>query len=236
MKYIYFLVLIIAMVSLFSVQAHAALELRGTDSLGNRLIYDSDLDITWYDYTSSANIWQNQLDWASALTVNFGGNIYNDWRLPTTDDPYYEFGYDGTTSAGFNITSSEIGHLFYTELGNKGDYDTNGNLIGCGSIPPLYCLTNTGDFLNLQPFFYWSETDSTEFPFSAWAFDFRYGWQDLNRKGSNPFVPSNPYAAPFAIAVRPGLAVVPEPISSILFVTGGMLLASRRYLRNRVQS
>jgi hypothetical protein len=37
----------LAMVPGISMQALAALELRGTDSLGNRLIYDSDLDITW---------------------------------------------------------------------------------------------------------------------------------------------------------------------------------------------
>ena len=52
-----------------SLQAHAALLNRGTDSLGNRLIYDSDLNITWYDYTKSYDTWQNQMNWASALTV-----------------------------------------------------------------------------------------------------------------------------------------------------------------------
>lgn len=84
----------------FSLQANATLELRGTDSLGNRLIYDSDLNITWYDYTKSPAIWQSQMDWASALTVNFGGNVYDDWRLPTTVDGPYVFGYDSTTTAG----------------------------------------------------------------------------------------------------------------------------------------
>ena len=93
---------------------------RGTDSLGNRLIYDSDLDITWYDYTNDYDTWQNQMDWAGALYVDFGGTHYTDWRLPTTVDGYQVYGYDGTTTEGYNITSSEMGHLFYTELGNKG--------------------------------------------------------------------------------------------------------------------
>lgn len=51
MKRILILAGMMAMVLGFSVQAHAALYNRGTDSLGNQLIYDSDLNITWYDYT-----------------------------------------------------------------------------------------------------------------------------------------------------------------------------------------
>src|SRR3989338_7418018 len=133
MKKIFILVVIMAMVLGFSLQAHATLYNQGTDSLGNRLIYDSDLDITWYDYTQTSDSWQNQVNWASALDVNFSGTHYTDWRLPTIVDGPYSYGYNGTTTGGFNITSGEMGHLFYTELGNKGWYDTFGQLTGCSS-------------------------------------------------------------------------------------------------------
>ena len=106
---------------------HAELFNRGEDSLGNRLIYDNDFNITWYDYTNSLTTWQNQMNWASDLTVTFAGTIYDDWRLPSTVDIPYSWGYDGTTTAGYNVLSSEMGHLFYTELDNKGVYDTFGN-------------------------------------------------------------------------------------------------------------
>ena len=44
----------ICIIFLCSGLANAALIVRGTDSLGNQLIYDDDLDITWYDYSKTA--------------------------------------------------------------------------------------------------------------------------------------------------------------------------------------
>jgi len=193
MKRIFVLLFALAVVLGLYVQTHATLIDRGTDSLGYHLIYDTDLNITWYDYTESGNTWQNQVNWAAGLTVNFGGNTYHDWRLPrTVDGPYVE-GYDGTTTAGYNITSSEMGHLFYTELGNKGFIATD------GTYPqPGWGLKNTGPFTNLQKtnfYPYWSGTERAADPATAWNFIFAWGSQDWGYKAQSDL---------YALAVRPG--------------------------------
>ena len=188
---------ILVMVFGLSLQVHATLYNRGADSCGNDLIYDSDLNITWYDYTPDTNTWQNQVNWAGALTVNFNGTIIGGWRLPRTVDAPFAWGFNGTTTAGSNITSSEMGYLFYTELGNKGNYDTSGNAqSGSG-------LTNTGPFHNLCNSFYWSGTEYAAIPDFAWGVYFGVGGQDV-------FYKANYY---HALAVHPGdvsVAAVPE--------------------------
>ena len=195
---------------------NAELYNRGIDSLGNRLIYDSDLNITWYDYTNTpppqnGDTWQNQVDWADTLSVTFGSKTYNDWRLPTTPDGIYIWGFDDTATQGFNITTSEMGHLFYTELGNAGFKDTSGNLTGC-DVPSPYCLTNTGDFQNLQPNnYYVSGTEWAANPYYdniVWIFNFGWGRQDGGSKDTSYL----------AIAVMDGdVATFPEPtIDNIL--------------------
>jgi hypothetical protein len=207
----------------FSVQTYAELYNRGTDNLGNQLIYDSDLNITWYDFTKSGDYWQNQIDWADGLDVSFGGTNYTDWRLPTTVDGTWVFGYDGTTTAGYNITSSEMGHLYYVELGNKGAMDIYGNVYPAG-----WGLTNTGPFKDLQAATYWSGTEYAADPSYAWAINFTGGNQ------SSTLDPKNAFTS-YALAVRPGdVTVVPEPISLILFLTGGAILIGRKYIRKKV--
>jgi hypothetical protein len=188
------------------------------------LVYDTDLDITWFTFSNSPDTWDNQVAWASALSVTFGSNLYTDWRLPTTVDGPSVYGYDGTTTAGYNITSSEMGHLDYTELGNSGYYDTSGNVTGCYKNDfTWHCLSNTGDFQGLLPSIYWSGTEYSTDPAEAWYFEYDVGNQNTLTKG----------ATMYAMAVRDGLAVVPEPMSMVLFAAGGVVMAARRKLMRR---
>lgn len=110
--------------------AHAALVAR----LDGAAVYDTDMNITWLadanaaagsafddgvDTTDGAMSQGNALAWAASLDI---AGITG-WRLPSTVQPDPTCGIQtggGRISFGFGCSGSEMGHLFYTELGGDG--------------------------------------------------------------------------------------------------------------------
>src|SRR3972149_3477866 len=143
------------------------------------MIYDTDLNITWlkdanYAQTSGYDAdgmmtWFSAKSWAENLV--YGG--YDDWRLPSAINqdgtgPYWAYRCEP------HITGSELGHLYYVELGN--------------SEP----LTNTGPFLNMQNSSYWFGTEYVPTP----ELEAIRLW-DSNTYGM-PFIPATDVAWEFA--------------------------------------
>ena len=236
-----------------SSSSHAALYDRG-----NGLIYDDVLNITWmqdanYAYTSSyaglgdyavggfdeayalpngrmnnvvANIWIEQLVYAD----------YGDWRLPSANlmnasNPCTAN--DGGCDKGANVTTSELGHMFYNNLGNLGLLDANFNSISEGVPNATFTeADNNGSvsFLNLQAHLYlYEDVDdptSSGYPTSyrSYSFNFTNGHQ-----GSG-------YGTYYAWAVADGdivtlgLTSVPIPATAWLFgsALAGLLVARRK--------
>jgi hypothetical protein len=169
------------------------------------LIWDDEQGIVWIDYSSGSQEWPDVVSWAEklnesgALKYAFDAGVKvtwkGDWRLPKTVDGPRKHGYDGSTTAGFNITSSEMGYLFYKSLGNVGYYDTNGN-----EQKGFAGLKNKGPFQNLKESIYFSGTPYSIYPNHSWHFNFYYGGQDFTAF-------TNSYAFP-GLAVREASVVI----------------------------
>jgi hypothetical protein len=194
---------------------------------GGGMIYDDDLNITWFqdaNYVGGPMTWHDAKAWAESLV--YGG--YDDWRLPATVAGPLVFGYDGTTTAGFNITTSEMGHLFHEELGNVSYFDTFGN------EQPGWGLANVGPFTNLQPYVYWSGTESSDWPGLAWYFIFDLIPPDPAYCAGYQ-TPGYEYNAFYALPVRDGdvASPVPEPGTMLLLGSGIVALIGTRKFRKK---
>ncbi len=102
-----FLIGAIVVISM-GVAAKADLILRGEDNLGYNLVYDTDLDITWYDFSHFAPAYQDAVIWSDQLSVRVGTTEFTDWRLPSL--------IEGNNFASRSPLYTEVGHLYLTEL------------------------------------------------------------------------------------------------------------------------
>lgn len=169
------------------------------------LIYDKAQKIYW---TKNANLggkmtWVEVQRWIIELNEsNYGG--YSDWRLPFTPDGTW--GYDSGNGGKYNVTVSELGHLYYITLGLKGKKSPSGEL------NDDYGLGNKETpFDNLRSDLYWFGTISNRPDEQmVWIFDFAYGTHFLQSLNGDPA---------YAVAVRSAFPV-PEPSSAALFLTG----------------
>lgn len=208
-----------------------------SSALNGLVINDSDLNVTWLANanlaatntfgisgigTGGAMTWITAQNWIGAMNAaNYLG--FNDWRLPTTlnmdtscSSKYY--GAASNTSApptlaywGYNCAGSEMGHLFYNELGGMAGSDiaTTNN-------------ANYSLFNNIKLNHYWSGTEYAPNTSGAWEFFFINGSQDYKLKGLNYY----------ALAVRSGqVTSVPIPSAAWLLGSGLLGLASIRHKR-----
>ena len=152
-------------------------------------------NLTAADFGSGGTVdwWAGQALVHYLNTQNYGGS--SQWALPTQPDQNY----------GYNITNSQLGELFYNELGGTA---------GSSPIP-------SGPFSNVQAYAYWSGTEYASFPNNAWVFNTLIGYQGNGNKSYQVY----------AWAVSPGqVNAVPVPGAVWLFGTGmlGLLGLKRR--------
>ncbi|MCP5131863.1 MAG: DUF1566 domain-containing protein [Pseudomonadales bacterium] len=213
---------------------------------GNGLVYDDVLDITWLQdanlaaskHFGVANINSNGSmnlsvaeQWIEAMNTESYLN-HSSWRMPDVS-PINGISFDtresnnGSTDNGYGgwSTFSEMGYMYYVNLGNLGLCEPNGSgsTASC-DVQDGWGLNNTGIFSNIQPGsseHYWT---IDEFPFvgtyHVWGFDFYRGRQ-------TGFTPGNDF---FVWAVHNGdIGAVPIPAAAWLFASALLGLVALKH-------
>lgn len=200
---------------LSATMANAAL----VGSADGKTVYDADLNITWiananlaatntFGITGIDSIgrmsWSTAQNWIGAMNAaNYLG--YHDWRLPFTPQVDTNCStFFGATGVGGHCTGSEMGHLFYNELGGA-----------AGHSITITHNANYNLFSNFQYRSYWSGTVRNG------SGPYRFDFSDGSQWNDNPTYSLN------ILAVRDGqVATVPVPAAAWLLGSGLVGLVS----------
>ncbi len=158
-------------------------------------------------------IYDDILDITWMGNANYGGITMNwdnaiNWAESLDYQDFQDWRLPATdiSCTGKSCTDSEMGHLF----------ESSG-----------ITYESPGQFTDVKNFMYWSGNEDPDDSTNAWRFSFKYGSQDISSKDLKRY----------AWAVRDGdtilPAVAPEPVSSALFLTGGIIMAAKGFLRRR---
>lgn len=189
--------------------------------------YDTDLNITWLadaNYAqTSGYVADGSMQWDAAQmwVANLDVNGIRGWRLPAMVDTGplgCGLGSDGGDDCSYNpsTSTSEMAHMFYVTLGNKGYRDTDWNL------QSDYGLVNTALFSNVEQGYWYGLEYAPNLDY-AWRLHAFSGEQGASAKNSTGFF--------YAWAVRSGDVVsVPEPQTYALMGLGlaAVLVARKR--------
>lgn len=195
---------------LIMVLASLSAEANLIPSTDGKTVYDTDLNITWladasYAITSGFDTdgrmaWTQAVPWIDSLNTSGYLGVTN-WRMPKGDP---------ACGANLNCTNSEMGHLFYVELGGIA-----GGRISNSTDPDL------GLFSNIVEGVYWTETVVTGVPDGHYDFNFSSGWQDgrLDSAGSNIWLVADGNVA--AVPIMPSIWLFGTGLLGLVGITRG---------------
>ncbi|MCP3872230.1 MAG: hypothetical protein GY699_03625 [Desulfobacteraceae bacterium] len=188
--------------------ANADLSVKGATDTGYQLIYDSDQNITWLDFTYQ-NHW-NAID-LSAFSIEFDGQTIGNWRLPEIIDTTgnnVDF-YNNSDASGFGKTNSEFGYLYHTHLGH-----TTGEGLESSKITPFENLNNSNEVWFWYGTYYAYSDPRSTYNDTVWAFDTSSGGQFAGQIASK--------SLKYLLVHDGDVSAVPIP-SSIWIIVSGLL-------------
>ncbi len=140
--------------------------------------------------------WWGAIAWTQDLVYydSVRGVTYSDWRLPATVPCGIDYGI-----INYNCTASEMGHLFYSDLGGLANSNKTGNQ-----------TTISGVAISDIQTAYWSGTEFAPDTYGSWYSFFSSGGQTHNGK----------IFSMAAWAVRPGDVIAEAPTPDTVWLLG----------------